>query len=481
MESRPVALYTLVDITDAELQELRQVCESACEPPDSGANVRLPPQAKFIGEPLRAVFDSHLELGRGNVFDPTHFIVAVDKNWRANGVLLVTLDDEDEDEDEEPKVDSFRIKAEDSGLCIVNIQIGNSDWSEEKESYAIEPQEGGGSGGDDDDNDDNGSNDGDGKENRNIDDEDGDDGGPEPPKGPPPLGYYIGTYVLEGLDAETVIRTIEPFASMKKPSNFCCTLQSILPATSDPVDQAFMLHPIRCRKNPWLQKEYLLIADTNSPSENGLVLGQLSWDGSTSKNSASELRSIAASAPRKTQRVPFSASGAVQKAFCGIANGTRVWQSQHPVVLVFQYNNGRQELGTPAELLDKQWTRRPEGEERIIFAPTFIMPKKGRPIDIKYSFDEALRRFPAFCRQFRFTRTLVKEYFICVDNADVEKEGVLLTRVDWDGDVSKTEDELMELGLKDKVTVWRVPVKEAYETLRAVVEGTKAWQGDSPK
>lgn len=474
MQTRPAALYTLVDVTDVELQEIREICESKCEAPNPGVNVRLPPQAKFVGESLRAVFDYHLELGGGNTFDPMHFIAAIDRNWRANGVLLVTLDNGDQ----ECKVDSFCIRAEDSGLTVVNIQIGNSDWSEQKETYAIELHKGDGLGESDDGD---GSDGGDGNGKQNVDDEDGNNSGPEIPKGPPSTGYYIGTYVLEGLDAETIIRTIEPFASMKKRSEFCCTLQSIISATADPVDQAFMLHPIRCRTNPWLQKQLLLIADTTSPSEYGLVLGHLSWDGSTSNKSQSELRSIAASAPRKTQRVPFSASGAIQNAFCSIANGARAWQPLHSVFVVFQYNHGRQELDTTAELIDKQWTRRPEGEDCIIFAPTVIQPKKGKAEHIKYSFDETVRRFPALCRKFRFTQNLVKQYFICVDNANIKKDGVLLTRMEWDGDVNKTEDELMQLRVKDEVTVLRVPVEEAYETLRAVVEGARSWLGEMPE
>lgn len=131
MELLPAVLYTLVDLSDAELDELQRVCESQIPDVDPGANVRRPPESRFVGRSLRAVYDYHLELGSQRTFDPIYFVVATAKDWKRKGVLLVTLDDGDFDT---PgcKTDSFFIKPAESGLSFVNIQIGNSDWFEER-------------------------------------------------------------------------------------------------------------------------------------------------------------------------------------------------------------------------------------------------------------------------------------------------------------------------------------------------------------
>lgn len=116
-----------------------------------------------MDRPLRDVFEYHLELGAEQIYDPIYFIVATVRDWKKEGVLLVTLDDDNL----ECKVDSFQIKAEASGLSVVNLQIANSSWDEEKECYALDS--GGESG--DDDNDDSGN---DGNDSSKV----SDDGGP---------------------------------------------------------------------------------------------------------------------------------------------------------------------------------------------------------------------------------------------------------------------------------------------------------------
>ncbi|KAI2605090.1 uncharacterized protein GGS25DRAFT_503487 [Hypoxylon fragiforme] len=142
----PAPIYTLVDLTDTELADLQRVCEAECidtgnEP---GANVRIAPQPRFIGQPLRAVFDHHLELVKEKKFEPRWFIAVADKEWRSKGVILVTLDDDEL----ERNVDSFRIRAANTGLTVANLQVANSDWAEEKENYEFDLD------GDDDDDED---------------------------------------------------------------------------------------------------------------------------------------------------------------------------------------------------------------------------------------------------------------------------------------------------------------------------------------
>ncbi|GME28209.1 hypothetical protein F4677DRAFT_407680 [Neofusicoccum parvum] len=131
-----VALYTLVDLSDAELDQLQQTCEQEnieCGS-DPGSVVRIAqPQARFVGQPLRAVFDNHVALPEPLAFDPFYFLVAVDRDWKTKGVLLVALDDENL----RCRVDSVLVRARDAGLAVANLQIANEDWAEVKAGYRI--------------------------------------------------------------------------------------------------------------------------------------------------------------------------------------------------------------------------------------------------------------------------------------------------------------------------------------------------------
>ncbi|KAF2135888.1 uncharacterized protein K452DRAFT_157731 [Aplosporella prunicola CBS 121167] len=128
----PVALYSIVDLSDSDLVELQDVCESKCES-NRGECVRPPTKWKFVGDNLSAVFRYHVELAESREFDPTHFIVAVHTNWNSEGVLLITLDSDEE----ECTTDSFWIKAEDAGQAYVDVLIGKFEWPEQKQKLAI--------------------------------------------------------------------------------------------------------------------------------------------------------------------------------------------------------------------------------------------------------------------------------------------------------------------------------------------------------
>ena len=478
MEQRPAALYALVDYSEAALQELARACESECEGHEPGSVVRLPPRSLFVGESLRAVFDYHLELGSQGGFDPTLFVVAIDKDWRANGVLLVTLDDDDL----ECETDKFRLKAQDSGLIIVNLQIGNSDWDESKESYSLDPDGDVNNGDDDDDDDDkDGNDDNDEHDDGNSgskddeqtppDDPGSPDRGPVPPRAATPLGYYIGVYAVAGVDLPRLIRTLEPFAAQKEPHEFSLRMQAVLPADSgtDPISAAMALHPARCATNRWLHKFLFLVADTPDPYSDGLALVSL---GGTAGRKAKDRKTFPA---RASQRVECSAEAAVQDAVCTMALGARSWlPPDGPALGAFR--SPAAGGSDAARLLDPAWDRRAQGEEIIIWAPGYEHAD-GMLQEIKYSLPEALRRWSRFCFERRFRSGLSRKYFIYVDSADAEKDGVLLVKVDWDGDVGRGKEEVQSVNLEGKEETWRVDAKTAYGTLKDVIEGKAAWEG----
>jgi len=532
----PAALYTLVDLTDEELLQVQTECESeswGTGPPDvPGTNVRIAaPRSRFVGEPLRAVFDQHLQLIQQEKpeFNPIYFIVTFNRDWQTKGVLLVTLDDDDF----ECKTDSFKIRAKDSGLAFVNLQIANMGWSEEKDYFSLN-----GEGGnekedeDDDDNDDhdhdhdsdNGDGDDDEKDENARqepakDDQDSDkdteptapddpgspSSGPIPPASPPPVGFHIGVYAVVGVDCAALIRKLEPGASTgKAPENYACRLQAILPSSppsstsqdTNPIIQTAMtLHPSRCTRNPHLHKLFLLIADTTDPFTNGIVLASLggeapspsSSSSSTSPNPKRQKTSPTRITfpPNATQRLPCTAKSAVQDAICTMVQGLRNWLppplEEQPAVVVFRYSS---EDGRPAAsmekfapALDPKWDSRPAGEEVVVSAPSHErVPGRG-PKKVAYSLDEAIKRFPRICYDERFRTNLTRRYFTCVDGPDVEKDGVLLVKLDWDGDLSGGLEKMRDMDLRYKAESCRVAIKEAYQKLKNLINGEATWEG----
>ncbi|XXG98982.1 hypothetical protein Hte_005315 [Hypoxylon texense] len=439
MTLHPAVLYTLVGLTDAELGDLERECEAGCIDTgnERGTSVRLP----------------H---GHG-----LYFIAAAEKDWQTKGVLLVTLDDDELD----CNVDSFRIKAVDAGLSVVNLQIGNSSWDEEKDGYELHPN---GESNDDDDGD--------------------DDDGPPAPKKIVPLGYYIPIYIHSSLSEDKVVADLEPGFKMKSPEDFACRVQAKLTPASSASDttstqsiiqQAAALQPLRCAKNKYLHKTYILVIDTADPIENGMLMVKLpSWDagsrsGPTEKTDlrrvGKELALASTSQQQQHIRIPYSCHDGLQTRFLTLANGDADWPSEdvraQPVFAVFQYSTRGKELGFGAGSIDPSAARRKPGEERLVYAPELVrVPGQGLE-RIAWNYDEAVRRFPWFCREKRFVEGLDTTFFLCVDGDDVAKTGLLLVRRKWDGNVwGRARDELLGLSV-DGVKDVRVPIKEALALL----------------
>ncbi|KAK0654203.1 hypothetical protein DIS24_g5416 [Lasiodiplodia hormozganensis] len=135
----PAALYALADLPDAaaDLVRLQDACEAKCDTHHRGECVRPPPDGawNFAGQTMEAVVRHHLELAKGRQFDPLHFVVVVAASGGDDVVLFVTLDADDEQEECVP--DAFWVKAEDAGLCFMNMVIGSADWHEQKAQHAL--------------------------------------------------------------------------------------------------------------------------------------------------------------------------------------------------------------------------------------------------------------------------------------------------------------------------------------------------------
>lgn len=121
----PFAVYNLVGSQD-EPSDLVEICNSLC-PRDDYVRFR---KTSNISS-LKSLIDFHLNTTAQENFDPGLFLVVTDPEWKGKGLCILTLGDD------EGKPDKFTIKIADSGILLVNLQIGNTDWSEAKEDYEL--------------------------------------------------------------------------------------------------------------------------------------------------------------------------------------------------------------------------------------------------------------------------------------------------------------------------------------------------------
>lgn len=121
----PFAVYNLVGPQD-EPSDLVKSCNSLC-PRDDYVHFRK--TSHINPRSLESLIDLHLNTTAQENFDPGLFLVVADPNWKERGIYIITLGDD------EGKPDKFNIKVVDSGILLVNLQIGNTGWSEAKEDY----------------------------------------------------------------------------------------------------------------------------------------------------------------------------------------------------------------------------------------------------------------------------------------------------------------------------------------------------------
>ena len=321
MEMRllPFALYSLCDMSNEELSAIRNICESKCENENENNEhiVQFPSQFRFAGQHLQAIINYHLELGRTGEFDPIYFIVVVSPQWQSQGVLLVTLDDDNL----ECKPDLLCTSADEPGLSLVNLQIGNTDWYEVKESSSLDgPQDDDGDGGDNDDT----------AGGDNDSDSDNDSGRNGDYGKPPPLGYHIAFYVAKNIDTRAVLSITEPGIEHKVPEEYVCRIKTI-DQSLDAASQAAMLHPSRTTKHPTLHKRMFLVADSVDYKDDGILIVELDWNNDGIKHTRKELNDIGSYAQRHVLRVDTSWNAKVASVplLCTIArrgairNGSR--------------------------------------------------------------------------------------------------------------------------------------------------------------
>ncbi|KAH6663403.1 hypothetical protein B0J14DRAFT_609393 [Halenospora varia] len=449
----PFALYMLVELDNQDITDIEQACNSQIET----AAVRRAPNYDLRGEPLRSAWAEHLEnVVPARQFDPFYFVAVVHKDWRNAGIILVTLDDGSDEEISHN--DKMRVPAKDAGLLLVNMQLANVDWLEYKEEYESNTDNG-----------------------NDYNDDPREPSKLSPYEGPqtdntysdgasdklPNVKYWIGLYVIEGIDYETIMRELDPaFGPQKPTSELMCRPEGRVP--SDPataLGEAARLHPMRCRNNKHLHRDMFLMVDSLNYREDGILLVQLRWDEKVEGRSLPELAAAGIAAQIDTQRLPTSNSETLTM-FNEIKAGYRPWKHKHKTFLAYadpktKYPHAY--LGA----LDKSFQKRKSGSERFLEGWTqFKTTDHGIVTDGK-GLEIVVDQHKSFVHKERFRSTLCPEYFVYSDREISTKDLqylVTLVKVDQAG----------------KWTIMQCPAGEVYVTLCELVDGKREWCISAP-
>lgn len=465
-ELLPFALYVHIELNgDDDLTQIEEACNSQIDGTDT---IRRAPRYNFSGQPLRAAFDEHLEnLIETRRFGPFYFIAVVEKEWRDNGLVIVTMDDGSDDD--VGHVDHLRVPTNEVGLVLVNLQLANVDWSEYKDQYGSDDDS------EDDDHDDHESSShitpresaqstqpsGTSK------DEDYSDGASEQP---PNIGYWIGLYAIPGIDFEAVMRALHPSWGPPVPySELICRAEGRVPADNqqEAVAHAKRLHPQRCRGNPLLYRNMFLVIDTVNYEEEGVLVVKLDWDEKMVDNkdkTLSELEAAGQKAETDTQRLPFINSDTITM-FNEFKAGYRPWKQSHKTFLAYAGPKTRYPSAYLAAV-DKSFMRRKSGTNRFIEKNVqFPLTTDGDVIeDAEKGFQAALNQHAGFVREERFCSTLCPGFFVYCDEELVAKDtskSVVLVKVDENAGWSTME----------------CKAGSVYQTLCDLVEQKRDWEG----
>jgi hypothetical protein len=449
----PFAIYTLCDVDEDGVTDIVKTCESDCGV--EGQVVR-PPHHRFPGGRLRDIVEYHVELARNGQFDPKYFMVVACLEWRTKGVVIVALDDEEM----QCKPDLLWINAKDAGLALVNLQLSNMSWEEFKEDSLESPA---------------------------PDDEmdDGDVDQDEDFGKAPSIGYHIGVYVRNDLDAYVLLREIEPAVDIKQPSEIVCKALKAIPenetSQGDLVSRAAIAHPVETSRHPTLHKRMFLVADNLDYSGAGLSLVELDWDGETDGKSDEELREIgkATSVDRISVGTHASAAGdwAAVFVFSRIAEkgGLSKWRPKHVLVGVYSIPYPDCDIKVQSAI-DPRWDRRGSGQDRAIYAGSLEATDE---VDTLQVYGKLSQTHLRFCRHFRFATNLCRGYFVYCSKKDLEAEDevtVIKVLIPAEDILQVEESDLPDNG-RGQVETLKCQALEAHALITDLVKGKKKWRG----
>jgi hypothetical protein len=451
----PFAIYALCDVDEDDILEIAKTCNSVCE--IEGQVIR-PPRQYFPGGRLRDGVQYHVGLAKEGQFDPKHFIVLACLDWRTEGVVIVTLDDEEM----QCKPNLLWIKAEDAGLALVNLQISNMGWEELKEDSldSTAPE-------DEDDN--------------------GVTGQSEDFGKAPGIGYHIGVYVRSDNNARALLREIEPAVDIKQPSEMVCkALRAVSEdegSEGDLLSQAATAHPLEVKRHPTLHKRMFLVADNLDYSQDGLLLVDLDWDGETDGKSDEELKRIGKTA--NINSLPVGTHAGVAGNWAAVFMFSRIaekgclakWRPKH--ILVGAYSVPYPDCDVKVQsAIDPRWDTRGSGQDRVVYAGSI---EGADELDIFQICRKTFQAHLQFCERYRFATNLCKDYFIYCGVKELKSEDEVVeikVQMSVEDILQVEESDLSDLE-RSHLEHIKCQASEAHALITEVVKGKKKWRGVS--
>lgn len=424
------ALYSLLDISHAELQDLCVSIEADYIEDQGEAEphlITVPPIYNFSGKRLRDIFEHHVRFMNthleGEREDPSWFALAFavinERDWRSNGVLLVNLD---------CVPDSFQMPTNEAQHILTSLRDIDDTWEHLKDSYQLRPPY------------------------------------------PPPWGFNIAIYAVSGIDETILLSKMETDINVHQGSHTICKFQAHFASLQQDsfIDKCVRNHTEACITSPHLLKNYLICADSEDYARKGvLIVNLVDQTSQAVQGSSTSLRSGDQPSWRSQRAATPNAIFLVRD----IAAGSRLWTYSHNVFGVC--STGFSNIIKLSDLLDPQWMNKRD-EERAFedfanFASSdWAWPWRASGAD---PWSDVLNAFTRFCK----TRTqrfapdrLHRGFFVCCDNDQPETRGVLLVKVNQDHDGATEESE---------VEVQRCPTGEALQALADVADGRRAWNG----
>ena len=255
-------VYTLVDLgPDDVATELLRAVEG--DDPNCRSTCKLAPMYDFRGQPLKAVYDYHLELAHLGQYHPTLFVVAVDQDYMKTGVLLVNLD-----VDLDCHVDTCRIKVKEAALALINISIANMDWEDFKEDELSQENPANT-----------------GKATGNS--AEAENALQSPPSKPK---HVFDIYTTADANMTTIPKQLDPCWDKRHPTYSPCRSVCSYIDFADPWQQMINSHPWNCKRDPELHRQLYICADKKDVEAEGVILVQEAWDGNIDRDPAELVR-----------------------------------------------------------------------------------------------------------------------------------------------------------------------------------------------
>ncbi|KAI9818358.1 MAG: hypothetical protein M1826_001380 [Phylliscum demangeonii] len=87
---------------------------------------------------------------------------------------------------------------------------------------------------------------------------------------------------------------------------------------------------------------------------------------------------------------------------------------------------------------------------------------------------EMVKMHPWCCCRAR--GSLHPQLYLCADHKDFETKGLLVVKQEWDGNLNRPAQDLLDLAKSAPARSKRVPTKEALDTIQALADGTRQWE-----